>query len=1466
MAGSSEQSSFDIVAPAPPDAGREYQSITKELVSGVGKPDNSSTPDIPTFSAADVGGRSSSDRFKTNDTAVTTAPILVHQSSETDLETRKRKSSHGEDSMPETEQMGKKAKTEETLAGALLQQSASPSSPRNHRSLLPAEIWQHIFTFASPTELGSLLLTSRAFHSYLNPSSPVDEHTTHPSVTSKGHLSTLKPDVIWQTSRRRFLPRMPAPLKNHTELQMWRLACCMRCQFCGKREPPCPVGSNHKTCSGPGTHGVSIVWPFAVSSCGSCLLDRSLKEIDLLLSSVPSLIIPALPSVLLTEDTTILSPAALQNGQGQSDLKLTKLFYARHIEELQEEFVAVKAMGLATAEEWLKGLEDRGKELRGDLSRWEKWELAGGIAQMRKMQCRAQVEPPQNSRHDMVPSAASSNVSHDGRAQSSTGQTIPVYTTPPADAQQKSATPHLGHSETQEEIQEMKAARRMEIERRAALLDPPLLPSVLAHIPSFQAALQIIQPLDNNAWDLLKTRLLAQREDAEWRDSQHQKHAAHPKDARVVVEDRCDVNGAHRESKELVDKDWDDAQAPLRAKISVFADETIKDAWHDGNNVKKDNCPQFAADVLLYVRNRFYAEVTKDVAAAHAAGRKPTRDPADGPFTQKLTLENMKWLFEVKIKPLTESYRKELFLCNGCDGNSKAYGFEGVIQHYAAKHTSSLSLGNIVVYWRSEWPATPPFHPNPLSKSTHPAASTPTSNPGIYQQQYLAHAPFNNLPQAHPPPLQGALGYGAPPYRPDYGIPQRPHYPQYPASQPPFPTPSSYIPSCHTSFEQPVMPQLYVPPPLAPFYQQQQYLSGPYEHNIAAYQRSQAEYGLYSNDKIRVQLEDLAFNSRDVWMALASLKDLPGNVRVSVVIFHLTKRYRTRFSESPPLAMFIDGLSNKKDMRPVRNVNGLKCKACHLRLDNGAEVEMRTFSLPQLANHFQQSHVGPFQSSGAPFLDWTVDMIYVPDLSGIQNMSGMDVREEALVAEAFPHFTTSLSDRQPQETHQMGSQWIRAGEYEAVISHPASSGLSLNPLPEPDFRPSIAPREELHGRSRDRTSIVREKRKGHNHSSSKRKGNAKPNDMAGKVENGIHDERDGDAEAEESRQEEAIRAIWAAERRETARLVSESDARMEKKRNSPRSEGTSQMVKRIKKECSSPVSRHTADHKSPWLTTRTTEIDLGVDLFAGLESHLNQQACSDSDVARRVPTDNRQTTYEPHHARVNQPLALARPSNPATYSRLASYEPRPSPSSGRDGDRFQVLHHRVYSAQPHRQSTFSTLPALTQSHNEGRIVGPVAAVYDTAMEYVRHNGPSRDRLIGERGDQVLRDASIGGYAENPGVRREQARIQYVETYELVRMRDAEGEYFIRRPAGREMDAAYADPRRLEYREMGSSTDYGHENTAPSSPHELPPPGSEHILRRPLRDGIHESGSLHYGEYDPRYGSALPNPETPVRYR
>jgi hypothetical protein len=78
----------------------------------------------------------------------------------------------------------------------------------------------------------------------------------------------------------------------------------------------------------------------------------------------------------------VFSPGALENGQIPKDMLLTKIFLSTHVAALKEEFLGVKNLGLGAAEEWVKGLEDRGKRDRLDASRWEKWESARGVIQM----------------------------------------------------------------------------------------------------------------------------------------------------------------------------------------------------------------------------------------------------------------------------------------------------------------------------------------------------------------------------------------------------------------------------------------------------------------------------------------------------------------------------------------------------------------------------------------------------------------------------------------------------------------------------------------------------------------------------------------------------------------------------------------------------------------------------------------------------------------------------------------------------------------------------------------------------------------------------------------------------------------------------------------------------------------------------------------------------------------------------
>lgn len=100
--------------------------------------------------------------------------------------------------------------------------------------------------------------------------------------------------------------------------------------------------------------------------------------------SIPSVLIPALPFVLITNEMHVFSPGVLQNGQVPTDVQFAKLYLFKHAEDLKAELVSAKSMGQAAAEEWLKGLENRGKETRMDSARWEKWEAAGGVGEMRR--------------------------------------------------------------------------------------------------------------------------------------------------------------------------------------------------------------------------------------------------------------------------------------------------------------------------------------------------------------------------------------------------------------------------------------------------------------------------------------------------------------------------------------------------------------------------------------------------------------------------------------------------------------------------------------------------------------------------------------------------------------------------------------------------------------------------------------------------------------------------------------------------------------------------------------------------------------------------------------------------------------------------------------------------------------------------------------------------------------------------
>ncbi|KAI1770927.1 hypothetical protein F4818DRAFT_431516 [Hypoxylon cercidicola] len=1362
----------------------------------------------------------------------TAAPVHVLQQEEN--LSRKRKSLGAADTISYTAVSVKKVKLDEEQTACLLD-----------KSLLPAEIWHRIFTFTPPKTLGNLLCVNKLFNAYLDPISCYRcEFSPFVSQTT----STLKPDAIWQLSRRRFWPRMPAPLMWKTELDMWRLVCGKTCQFCGKAELTSPKSPRGQLREKP-LH----IWAFALRSCGSCLVENTIKEIDLLLSSsVPSVLIPALPFVLTTSETHTISPDALQRGLIPPDLQVTKIYLSEHVGRLKQEFLSVKSMGGATVEEWLKGLELRGKELLSDSMRWEKWSSNGGITQL-----------SQNSVPNANISSEDNSVSRKPSLQHGT------HSNPP-------------RARTREEALELKAARRVEIERRAMELDPPLTPSILALIPSFQAAIQIISPLDDNAWKLLKPRLLSQRVDAEKsaeKDAEQDepgdpRGTAQPHLALERTEERPHEEGNIIATKQLVDKTWDDVQAPLRARISAYADEIIQDGWGNGQKVDTENSPQFAAEVLLYVRQRFYTEIAKESIVTQAAGQQPVQDPPGGPFTQKLTLENMRWLFDVKIKPHTESYRKDLFFCNGCEVSFKAFGFEGVIQHYAAKHTNILSLGSVVVHWRAEWPEIPPFKPNPQDiKISDPSAgslyntSRSQTNTGFHRHNPNPYSLSSHTSSFTVPPLGfGHLGHGPLTQHP---IPYAKSNMYAPGQQDHSSLFAAY--TSHGATYQPFPPGVYSTPPAYPP------MTNIYpSHNHNAYQANfQTDYQISSGSslagKYHAQLEYLARSARELWTATAGLKELPGSIRVYVVIHHIVQRFQYRFSESPPLAMFIDGLSNNKEMRPVRNINGLICKACHLGLGTGTATDQdrRTFSLPQLVNHFQQNHVDHLQSMGVPFLDWAVHMVHTPDLSVLSNLrhlANMDNQKISLISDAFPPTQYPASYPQGVSTSSNQDAWANVSitpyfgqhsAYSAPIQDSsqcdASSrwpvtgyGAKTPCLQDRTQSPTLGQNSDVHppavianrpstthqktqlgdsGRSSsesraERNGIKPKKQKG-NHNKDRR--NMSGQDFKNRKGGGgtaiarrksQESNGEGLVAEEERRQEEEIRAMWAADRADAARLASRNQRLVEAEEPEAR-QGADPNTRTVQASGSPPYSNQVRGHQPDIIRDREE-----VDLMAGLESQLDQQRVLSETFRYRsryaVEASHEQPRYG--HIYPSQGVSSVSPG----YARR------------------EVGPH----ANQHRDRSPSSRPEMESIHESTRAV--------TTLDNALYN-------------QVHRQGySHPVYADDSRVR--QNAPQYAEAYELIRARDSQGEYFIRRPVRLEQEQRYAasDDGRGGYRDAAPQYSV-YENDERSRI-------ETSVRQATCKSGIMSEGTTKkhvskplpiddiasYEDYDPRFPAALPS--------
>jgi hypothetical protein len=95
--------------------------------------------------------------------------------------------------------------------------------------------------------------------------------------------------------------------------------------------------------------------------------------------SASSALMPGLPFAFFTPSLNFVASLTLRSTTPPPNLQLTKYYFQPQIDTLQRKLDDAKALSLAAAEEWYKGLEMSGKQVLADSARWEQWETSGGL-------------------------------------------------------------------------------------------------------------------------------------------------------------------------------------------------------------------------------------------------------------------------------------------------------------------------------------------------------------------------------------------------------------------------------------------------------------------------------------------------------------------------------------------------------------------------------------------------------------------------------------------------------------------------------------------------------------------------------------------------------------------------------------------------------------------------------------------------------------------------------------------------------------------------------------------------------------------------------------------------------------------------------------------------------------------------------------------------------------------------------
>jgi hypothetical protein len=469
---------------------------------------------------------------------------------------------------------------------------------------------------------------------------------------------------------------------------------------------------------------------------------------------------------------------------------------------------------------------------------------------------------------------------------------------------------------------------------------------------AYQAAMLIAAPMTDLAWDMLKPRLLAQRESAELFEYTREQNAAV---LRLTVQSIPTEASSNNPAKGQ-DREYERRLQPLRIRLGEIADEYIYGLWHGGKALTWDNTPIFTANSLHHI----WKSHINEQQSSQCQSRSADRQGEDSDKTNSLTLDNMKWVYDTKIRPLADKHRREHFLCACCPvaNGAKWYSFESFMQHFGAKHTSSFSKGNVVVHWQTaEWPDEPPFHLSPVRgvKAGH-------SNTRLNERTYACTLP----PGAYSNPLAS-----------DHMVLE----------------PIRYTGTTDIN--------------------QSNVVHGPSTERTASgsvlsdvvteLRRIDAGASIHEADDSAKKLT-LVNDLSAMWSAVRGIQTDLECVLLRTVFYHTAKSFSDQYGHHPSLPLVTELLSSQVPLRSLRDLKGLACKICVATAnpgDGGTTPyygrirNVKLFKLHSLLEHFAQAH----RSVSPP--DWMTNMVETPFDVGVEELRkavGMDETKLALIA------------------------------------------------------------------------------------------------------------------------------------------------------------------------------------------------------------------------------------------------------------------------------------------------------------------------------------------------------------------------------------------------------------------------------------------------------------------------------------